>query len=560
MENDRLRMTFDPLTIEHLGVRMYSTLPPVLAELIANSFDADATVVTVLLNDQGGGKEITVLDDGSGMSFEDTNKKFLRIGRNRRKEEGAQISEGGRKVIGKKGLGKLSFFGIAHEIEITTEKDGKINEFVLRWEDIKNAHATSEYNPRILRKDDVCAETNHGTKIILRDIQRETDFSAEAIADSLSKIFIVEEGFKIVVQRNQEAPIEINNLRRYRELNVEVEWNVPADLRFESSYDKKSQVTGQLMATGKPISPRTNVRGIVLFSRKKLVNVPEYFSDSTSSHVFSYLTGWLEVDFIDDLPEDVISTDRQSVNWGHPEMLKLRIYLQEMIRWIEQDWRAKRAKIRQAKLEERTGLKIGEWRQHLPPAINENLEAIINALTRDAELADEKAVNSLKGLQEIIKPYPYFHWQNLHPTLHELAFPFYKNEDYYKAVAEGVKKYIRDIQAASTSGKTDRALIEHVFSPLQPPPPAPKVLPELSVTKKFKRPNGTDFEVSTTSNISNGHGLLARAMWLAFRNPLAHELASDLKDSGLYTEQDCLDALGLLSHLFRRLDNSLPTA
>ena len=45
-------------------------------------------------------------------------------------------------------------------------------------------------------------------------------------------------------------------------------------------------------------------------------------------------------------------------------------------------------------------------------------------------------------------------------------------------------------------------------------------------------------------------------MWLAFRNPIHHELASDLKDSGLYTEQDCLDALGLLSHLFRRLDNT----
>ena len=35
--------------------------------------------------------------------------------------------------------------------------------------------------------------------------------------------------------------------------------------------------------------------------------------------------------------------------------------------------------------------------------------------------------------------------------------------------------------------------------------------------------------------------------------------AEDLQESGLYTEQDCLDALGLLSHLFRRLDNSEPS-
>ncbi|HDC4371601.1 TPA: hypothetical protein O8L32_004737 [Enterobacter cloacae] len=36
------RMTFDPKTIEHLGVKMYSTLPPALAELISNAYDADS--------------------------------------------------------------------------------------------------------------------------------------------------------------------------------------------------------------------------------------------------------------------------------------------------------------------------------------------------------------------------------------------------------------------------------------------------------------------------------------------------------------------------------------
>ena len=83
------------------------------------------------------------------------------------------------------------------------------------------------------------------------------------------------------------------------------------------------------------------------------------------------------------------------------------------------------------------------------------------------------------------------------------------------------------------------------------------MLPELSVTKKYKRPDRTDFETKTTDNISKGHGLLSRAMWLSFRNPVAHEVVEDLRDSGLYTEQDCLDALGLLSHLFRRLDDAV---
>ncbi|MFA5643238.1 MAG: ATP-binding protein [Candidatus Paceibacterota bacterium] len=553
----QLKMTFTPNTIEHLGVRMYSTLPPVIAELIANSQDADANRVSIHLKDQAN-KEIIISDNGHGMSFTEINEKFLRIGRNRRNDERSQISPGGRKVIGKKGLGKLSFFGIAHEIEVQTTQDYKRNSFLMKWDDIlsdENRDKQKDYSPIILEHDVKCAEEK-GTVIILRDIQRISDFNANLLADNLSKFFIIDQDFNIYIKHNDEEEILIENERKYSNLTKEVEWDVPGDINSEIEYERRAEVKGHLIATEKPIPPITNMKGITLFSRKKLVNIPEYFSDSTSSHFFTYLTGWLEVDFIDDLGEDVIGTNRQSLNWEHPSMVELREYLQKMLRWLEVDWRAKRAKIKQKKLEDSTGLKIGEWREHIPKNINDNLDSIINALTKDAELSDEKAASSLKGLQNIIKPYPYFHWQNLHIKLHNLVFPFYKSGDYYKAVSEGVIKYVREIQSRSSSGLTDSALIKYAFAPDQLPPPSPPVLPELSVTKKFKRPNGTNFEVSTAENISKGHGLLSRAMWLAFRNPIHHELASDLKDSGLYTEQDCLDALGLLSHLFRRLDNA----
>ncbi|MDB4940243.1 MAG: hypothetical protein JWO40_668 [Candidatus Doudnabacteria bacterium] len=556
-KTEKLKMTFTPNTIEHLGVRMYSTLPPVIAELIANAQDADATGVKIHLSDTAD-KEIVISDDGHGMSFEDINSKFLRIGRNRRNEEGGQTSPGGRKVIGKKGLGKLSFFGIAHEIEVRTTQDHKRNSFVMRWEDILSDDDQSkqkDYSPEILEKD-VKSSDKAGTTIILRKIERVSDFDANSLADKLSKFFIIDPDFNIYVKHNNEKTILIENDRKYSNLTKEVEWQVPADIDLESDYEKQSEIRGHLIAAEKPIPPATNMKGITLFSRKKLVNSPEYFSDSTSSHFFTYLTGWLEVDFIDDLGEDVIGTNRQSLNWEHPDMVALREYLQKMLRWLETDWRKKRAKIKEKKFDEGTGLKIGEWREHIPKNINDNLDPIINALTQDAELPDNEAIASLKGLQNIIKPYPYFHWQNLHPTLHNLVFPFYKSEDYYRAVSEGVIKYVREIQKKSTSGLNDSALIKFAFAPDQPPPPAPQANPELSVTKKFKRPNGTNFENDTISNIRRGHGLLAHAMWLAFRNPIHHELTSDLKDSGLYTEQDCLDALGLLSHLFRRLENS----
>jgi len=70
-----LQMKFAPNTIEHLGVKMYSTLPPVVSELIANSYDADASEVTILLKDSTG-KEIVVSDNGHGMSFNEINEGF----------------------------------------------------------------------------------------------------------------------------------------------------------------------------------------------------------------------------------------------------------------------------------------------------------------------------------------------------------------------------------------------------------------------------------------------------------------------------------------------------
>ena len=76
---EHLEMQFDPQTIEHLGVQMYSTLPPVIAELISNSYDADAKEVKIELFDEGD-KLIRISDNGHGMTFNNLNEKHIRFG------------------------------------------------------------------------------------------------------------------------------------------------------------------------------------------------------------------------------------------------------------------------------------------------------------------------------------------------------------------------------------------------------------------------------------------------------------------------------------------------
>src|SRR3989338_1649333 len=106
----KLVMKFDPLIIDDLGAKLYSTLPPIISELIANGYDACAKKVWIELAGTGESKTITVTDNGVGMSFDEVDKKYLKIGRKRREEEAQKKLKCGRLPIGKKGLGKLAFF------------------------------------------------------------------------------------------------------------------------------------------------------------------------------------------------------------------------------------------------------------------------------------------------------------------------------------------------------------------------------------------------------------------------------------------------------------------
>lgn len=106
---------------EALGVKLYSTLPPVINELVSNSYDADATKIIITIDNSN--KTIVCEDDGCGMDSEDITNKFLMISRNRRKSEQTQTTpKFKRRITGRKGLGKLSVFGICKIIEVETIK------------------------------------------------------------------------------------------------------------------------------------------------------------------------------------------------------------------------------------------------------------------------------------------------------------------------------------------------------------------------------------------------------------------------------------------------------
>lgn len=92
-----------------------------LLELIKNSYDADATVVTVHAENLGEASgRIVVSDNGVGMTFAQFDDAFLRIA-GRTKEGGTRRSRRhGRRFTGAKGIGRLAAHKLSKRLEITS--------------------------------------------------------------------------------------------------------------------------------------------------------------------------------------------------------------------------------------------------------------------------------------------------------------------------------------------------------------------------------------------------------------------------------------------------------
>jgi len=159
-------MTVDLNVLEHLGINLYSNIAAVLTEAVANAWDADAENVTIRVDPAKEAQWIEIVDDGIGMSVGDLNGKYLRVGYRRRDEgdEHGRMTAKQRPVMGRKGLGKLSLFSIANEIEVQSARDGQqAAGFTMRVDGIKKAvEAKTTYNPVPLAAQDVTVTRGTG--------------------------------------------------------------------------------------------------------------------------------------------------------------------------------------------------------------------------------------------------------------------------------------------------------------------------------------------------------------------------------------------------------------
>ncbi|XLP07069.1 ATP-binding protein [Alteromonas marina] len=203
MANKEYEINIDPRILELLGPNLYTNIYYVLAELIANAYDANANNVYIVSDNDS----ITVEDDGHGMSYEVGVKKFLNIAQESRTNDEESFVPGSdkrRRKMGRKGVGKLAALSVSENVEVRTIKDGDKSGFILsrRVNDDHKLEPIDEGSIHFLRIE------NQGTSIVMKAPQYKIHKTLRAAKNNLLKIFpLVNEDFRIHVQIGNKSDV-----------------------------------------------------------------------------------------------------------------------------------------------------------------------------------------------------------------------------------------------------------------------------------------------------------------------------------------------------------------
>ncbi len=127
-EKNTIQFNFSYYALNLLGKQMYTNRWSAISELVANGLDAGATNVKLYINSINKKKSILeIIDNGSGMSYNDLATKYALIGRNKRLSEN-ELSD---KIKGRKGIGKLATLFLSKKYYIVSKKAGVTTAWML---------------------------------------------------------------------------------------------------------------------------------------------------------------------------------------------------------------------------------------------------------------------------------------------------------------------------------------------------------------------------------------------------------------------------------------------
>ena len=208
-------LDFGPELIKLLGPNMYTNIYYVIGEIIANAYDADANNVYIIYNNEK--NRIVIEDDGSGMTYNDFNERYLRIGAPTRNTESDELTpKYGRKRMGRKGIGKLSALSVSDKVLVMSIKNGEKSGCELSLLDIKrnDDRWTVPAIPSSKIKFKHIDEKGSGSSITMVNVKHPMNKTIESAKRNIANIFpLISSDFKIHLEdecKNKSITIEDN--------------------------------------------------------------------------------------------------------------------------------------------------------------------------------------------------------------------------------------------------------------------------------------------------------------------------------------------------------------
>ncbi len=357
-------MRISRLTVDKLGVKLYDKVSAVIAELIANAYDADATEVTIrapmgqFLASRAGGDvtdkerfKIEVIDNGVGMTPQQVQDFFLVVGAERRNDvrRGDTSPNFERKVMGRKGVGKLAPFGICKTIEIISAGGDLIgnsgaesgsggyltSHTILDYDGIMSlgGEPDDRYKPTVGERDESYSPAS-GTHIILRDFNYRKVPDMDALGRQLAQRFgIPSTDWRVRLEDSTDrhsSPMTVGGFELEKMPNTELKFQPdgtvlgPGDepdqcLTAGFQHDGVFRLVTGWMAYSKAPYRDELMAGVRIYCRGKIAAQTSIFNQKagfTGEHnVRSYLVGELHADWLDE-DEDLIQTDRRDILWS----------------------------------------------------------------------------------------------------------------------------------------------------------------------------------------------------------------------------------------------------
>ena len=374
-------LDIDLNVLNHLGLNLYSNVPAVVAELIANAWDADASRVNVSVKEQREGKRIIIQDDGCGMNDTDLREKFLTVGYQRRSKGSGDQTVGGRRVMGRKGIGKLSVLSIARKVYVYTKKeDTDPLAIELDVAKIQEAIETKQkYHPPIINVPLDINLGSSGTALVLSDLKKRVNASLDAhLRQRVARRFsIISKDFQVFVNDDE---ITINDRNYFGKLEYALVYgdfeksNFKHDEKYvvqreENIIDEQEQHSvrgwiGLVKESGSLQEGADNLNKISILARGKVALEDILDSFREGGLYTKYIIGELEADFLDLTDaEDIATSSRQDFIQSDERFVQLREFVERELKYLANE---------RAKLKDEEGAKkaseipaVKEWYESL---------------------------------------------------------------------------------------------------------------------------------------------------------------------------------------------------